>query len=228
MRGHRPIAKELRTNDQINAAQVRLIRDEDQLGIVPIAEAQRLADDAGLDLVEVAPTADPPVCRILDYGKFKYEQAKRDRESRRGSKNVQLREVRMRVKIDEHDIEFKARIARKLLGGGDKVKVSVMFRAREITHPEVGRDLLDRFFERLNDISTVERRPVMEGRFMSMIIEPGVRRERRPPRERREESASDAPSDAAPQAEQSDAAPQAEQTADPPAESEAQTVAEST
>ena len=222
-RGHKPIAKELRTNDQINAPQVRLIRDQDQLGIVPIAEAQRLADEAGLDLVEVAPTADPPVCRILDYGKFKYEQAKRDRESRRGSKNVQLREVRMRVKIDEHDIEFKARIARKLLGGGDKVKVSVMFRAREITHPEVGRDLLDRFFERLNDISTMERRPVMEGRFMSMIIEPGVRRERRPQRERRD----DAASDAAPQDEQD--APQDGQAGDPPAvEPAAQTVAEST
>ena len=200
-----------------------MIRDQDQLGIVPNAEAQRLADEAGLDLVEVAPTADPPVCRILDYGKYKYEQAKRDRESRRGSKNVQLREVRMRVKIDEHDIEFKARIARKLLGGGDKVKVSVMFRAREITHPEVGSDLLDRFFERLNDISTIERRPVMEGRFMSMIIEPGVRRERRPQREQREDDASDA----APQAKQGDAAPEDGQTADEPAaEPEAQTVAE--
>ena len=235
MRGHRPIAKELRTNDQITVPEVRLIRDEEQLGIVPIAEAQRMADDAGLDLVEVAPTADPPVCRILDYGKFKYEQAKRDRESRRGSKNVQLREVRMRVKIDEHDIEFKARIARKLLNGGDKVKVSVMFRAREITHPEVGRDLLDRFFERLNDISTMERRPVMEGRFMSMIIEPGVRRERRPQRERRDSSASAAPpqdappQDAAPQdAAPQDAPPQDAQAADPPAaEPAAPTVAES-
>ncbi len=155
---------------------MRLIRDDDQLGIVPLEEAQRLADDAGLDLVEVAPTADPPVCRILDYGKFKYEQAKRERESRRGSKSVEMREVRMRVKIDKHDIDFKARIARKLLGAGDKVKVSVMFRAREITHPEVGRDLLDRFFVAIGDAATIERQPSMEGRFMSMVLEPVKRK----------------------------------------------------
>ena len=151
---------------------MRLIRDGEQLGVFPIDEAMRLADEAGLDLVEVAPTAEPPVCRILDYGKFKYEQAKRERESRRGSRSVEMREVRMRVKIDKHDIDFKARTARKLLGGGDKVKVSVMFRAREITHPEVGRDLLDRFFEELKDAATMERPPSMEGRFMSMILEP--------------------------------------------------------
>ncbi len=152
------------------------MRDGDQLGIVPIAEAQRLAEEAGLDLVEVAPTADPPVCRILDYGKFKYEQAKRDRESRRGSKNVELREVRMRVKIDQHDIDFKARTTRKLLNAGDKVKVSVMFRAREITHPEVGRDLLDRFYAEVQDAASKEREPTMEGRFMSMVLEPAKRR----------------------------------------------------
>ena len=151
---------------------MRLIRDDDQLGIVPLEEAQRIADDAALDLVEIAPTADPPVCRILDYGKFKYEQAKRDRESRRGSKSVEMREVRMRVKIDKHDIDFKARIARKLLAAGDKVKVSVMFRAREITHPDVGRDLLDRFFTELDDAATIDRQPSMEGRFMSMVLEP--------------------------------------------------------
>jgi translation initiation factor IF-3 len=149
-----------------------LIRDDEQLGILPIEEALRLAEEADLDLVEVAPTADPPVCRILDYGKYKYEQAKRERESRRGSKSVELREVRMRVKIDKHDIDFKARTARKLLAGGDKVKVSVMFRAREITHPEVGRDLLDRFYEEVRDAATIDRQPSMEGRFMSMILEP--------------------------------------------------------
>ena len=149
-----------------------MIRDNEQLGILPIEEAQRLAEEADLDLVEVAPTADPPVCRILDYGKYKYEQAKRERESRRGSKSVELREVRMRVKIDKHDIDFKARTARKLLAGGDKVKVSVMFRAREITHPEVGRDLLDRFYKEISDAATIDREPSMEGRFMSMVLEP--------------------------------------------------------
>ena len=139
-------------------------------------DAMRIADEANLDLVEVAPNADPPVCRILDYGKFKYEQSKRERESRRGSKSVALREVRMRVKIGAHDLDFKVRTARKLLADGDKVKVSVMFRAREITHPEVGRDLLDRFFAQLDDAATIDRPPSMEGRFMSMILESGGER----------------------------------------------------
>jgi len=146
-RRHTSIAKELRINERILAPRVRLIRDEEQLGIVRTDDALRMAEEAGLDLVEVAPTADPPVCRIMDYGKFKYEQSKREKESRKGSKHSELREVRMRVKIDEHDIDFKARTARKLLAEGDKVKVSVMFRAREITHPEIGRELLDRFYD---------------------------------------------------------------------------------
>jgi translation initiation factor IF-3 len=167
------IAKELRINEQIRAPQVRLIREGDQLGIMTSDEAQRLADDAGLDLVEVAPTASPPVCRILDYGKFKYEQSKRERESRRGSRSVELRELRLgSVKIDGHDLDFKARTARKLLGAGDKVKVSVRFRAREITHPEVGRDLLKRFSAMLEDAAGVDREPSMEGRSMSLVLEP--------------------------------------------------------
>ena len=165
-----PIAKELRVNEQIQVPQVRVIRDTDQLGILDIREAQRIADDADLDLVEVAPTASPPVVRIMDYGKFKYEQAKKERESRKASRQSSLREVRMRVKIDEHDIAFKARTARKLLAEGDKVKISVMFRAREITHPEVGRDLLDRFYSRIEDVAAVERPPQMEGRMLSMVV----------------------------------------------------------
>jgi translation initiation factor IF-3 len=174
------IAKELRINERILAPRVRLIRDEEQLGIVRTDDALRMAEEAGLDLVEVAPTADPPVCRIMDYGKFKYEQSKREKESRKGSKHSELREVRMRVKIDEHDIDFKARTARKLLAEGDKVKVSVMFRAREITHPEIGRELLDRFYDKIRDVSTLERNPAMEGRMMSIIVTPGVKRERQP------------------------------------------------
>ena len=154
---------------------VRVVQDEEQLGIMDTREAQRLADEASLDLVEVAPAADPPVVRIMDYGKFKYEQAKRERESRKSSKHSSLREVRMRVKIDEHDIAFKARTARKLLAEGDKVKISVMFRAREITHPEVGRDLLDRFYARISDVANVERTPAMEGRMLSMVVMPDPR-----------------------------------------------------
>ena len=106
----------------------------------------------------------------MDYGKYKYEQAKREKEARKGAKHSELREVRMRVKIDEHDIAFKARTARKLLADGDKVKISVMFRAREITHPEVGRELLDRFYDRIKDVATVERPPQMEGRMLSMVV----------------------------------------------------------
>ena len=153
-----------------------MIREEEQLGILPIEEALRIAMEADLDLVEVAPTADPPVCRIMDYGRFRYEQSKRERESRRSSKHVELREVRMKVKIGQHDIDFKARTASKLLDEGDKVKVSVMFRAREITHPEIGEQLLERFFERVSDHAVIERRPTMEGRFMAMTLEPSRKR----------------------------------------------------
>jgi len=140
---------------------------------VPIQDAQRLAEEAQLDLVEIAPTASPPVCKIMDYGKFKYEQSKRERDSRRGSKQVELREVRMRVKIDTHDRDFKIRTARKLLLEGDKVKVSVMFRAREITHPEVAQELLTGFYDQLKDVADLERSPGLEGRFMTMTLDPG-------------------------------------------------------
>ena len=170
MSGGRSIAKELRINERIQIPMVRLVRDDEQLGIMATEEAQRIADEAELDLVEIAPTADPPVARIMDYGKFKYEQAKRDRDARKGSRSAGLREVRMRVKIDTHDLDFKARTARKLLAEGDKVKVSVMFRAREITHPEVGRDLLGRFFARIEDVATIERAASMEGRMLSMVL----------------------------------------------------------
>ena len=159
-------------NEQIRVPQVRLVRDGEQVGVVTIEEAMTIAEEAGLDLVEIAPNADPPVVRVMDYGKFKYEQSKRDREARRGSKQVELREVRMRVKIGKHDRDFKTRTARKLLLGGDKVKVSVMFRAREITHPEVARELLDGFAADLDDVSDIERRPALEGRFMSMTLDP--------------------------------------------------------
>jgi translation initiation factor IF-3 len=181
------IAKELRINEQIRIPQVRVIRGEEQLGILPTHEAQRLADEANLDLVEIAPTASPPVVRIMDYGKYKYEQAKRERDSRRGSKQVELREVRMRVKIDKHDRDFKIRTARKLLLEGDKVKVSVMFRAREITHPEVAHELLTNFYEQIKDIADLERSPGLEGRFMTMILDPSKKAQARKSTQQREE-----------------------------------------
>jgi len=138
-----------------------------------------------LDLVEVAPTAQPPVCRILDYGKYKYEQAKKEREGRKHQKHVVLREVRFRPKIGQHDVELKARTAEKLLKEGDKVKVTVMFRGREVTHPQIGRDLLDRIYERLKEVAVIERPPVMEGRFLSMILTPGAAKHPREAREAR-------------------------------------------
>lgn len=166
------IAKELRINEQIRVPQVRVIRGDEQLGIMSGWDALRLAEESGMDLVEIAPTASPPVVKIMDYGKFKYEQAKKERDGRRGSKQVELREVRMKVKIDRHDRDFKIRTARKLLLEGDKVKVSVMFRAREITHPEVAQALLTEFHEALKDVSDLEKSPGLEGRFMTMVLDP--------------------------------------------------------
>lgn len=141
---------------------------------MPFFDALRLAREREQDLVEVAPNAVPPVCRILDYGKFKYEQSKRDKEARKNQKNVVLREVRMKPKIDEHDIDFKTRTAGKLLEEGDKVKVTVMFRGREITHPQIGKDLLERIAVRLKDVGAIEKPASMEGRFMSIILAPVV------------------------------------------------------
>ena len=144
----------------------------EQLGIMPVIQAREMARKQNLDLVEVAPTAAPPVCRLLDYGKFKYEQTKKEREARKHQKTSELREVRMRPKIGVHDFDAKARVARKLLVGGDKVKVTIMFRGREATHPELGWKLLQRMAETVNDISSMERQAVMQGRRMDIILVP--------------------------------------------------------
>ncbi len=132
-----------------------------------------MAREADLDLVEVAPNSVPPVCRLLDYGKFKYDQAKKERESRKGQHASVLREIRMRPKIDTHDLQMKARNAEKFLKGGDKVKVTVMFRGREMVHPEIGRAILDAVAELLKEVSVIEKPPNMEGRFLSAILAPG-------------------------------------------------------
>ena len=150
-----------------------IIDDEGhKLGVTPINQALEMARERGLDLVEVAPNANPPVCRVLDYGKFKYEQAKKEREAHKHQKQATLREVRFKPKIGTHDIDFKTKVVKKLLEGGDKVKVSVMFRGREITHPEIGRELLLRISGNLKDFAVVERQPSMEGRFMNMYLAP--------------------------------------------------------
>jgi len=171
--GKQGIAKNLRVNEAIKTREVRLVGEKgEQLGVMPQYQALEVARKQNLDLVEVAPTAVPPVCRLLDYGKYKYEQAKKERELRRGQKVSLLREVRMRPKIDTHDFEAKARSTRKLLDGGDKVKVAIMFRGREITHPDIGLRLLRRMAELLGGTAVIERQPSVDGRRMSMILAP--------------------------------------------------------
>lgn len=160
-------------NERIRVPEVRLIDTEGkQVGIVRTAEAIAMAREAGVDLVEVAAQASPPVARLMDYGRYKYEQSKKERDARKHQANVQLREVRMKPKIDVHDIDFKTRTAAKLLKGGDKVKVTVMFRGREITHPQIGKNLLDRVLESLSEIAVLEREVALEGRHMTMILAP--------------------------------------------------------
>ena len=144
----------------------------EQLGIMPLDQARDIGRNRNLDLVEVAPTAEPPVCRLLDYGKYKYEQAKKEREARKSQRIVLLREVRIRPKIGNHDFEAKAKSATKLLDGGDKVKVSVLFRGREITHPELGWRLLQRMAESLKEAGDVEGQPMMVGRRMNVVLSP--------------------------------------------------------
>ncbi|MEX1103744.1 MAG: translation initiation factor IF-3 [Dehalococcoidia bacterium] len=167
----KPAAPEPRINERIRVPEVRLI-DEDgrQVGIVKTAEAIGMARQREVDLVEVAAQASPPVARLMDFGRFKYEQSKKDREAKKHQVKTQLREVRMKPKIDLHDIDFKTRTAAKLLKQGDKVKVTVMFRGREITHPQIGKNLLDRVVNRLSDISSVEKDAMLEGRHMSLIL----------------------------------------------------------
>jgi translation initiation factor IF-3 len=139
---------------------------------MPVIQARELAKKANLDLVEVAPTSVPPVCRLLDYGKFKYEQQKKEQQARKSQKVLLQREIRLRPKIGIHDFNAKAKTARKLLADGAKVKVTLMFRGREITHPELGRAVLARMAEALGDVATQERQPLMEGRRMDIIMAP--------------------------------------------------------
>jgi translation initiation factor IF-3 len=154
--------------------EVRLIDAKGaQLGVVPTAEALRIAKEQHTDLVEVAPLAEPPVCRLLNYGKFLYERAKKDREARKSQKQTEIKEIRLRPKTGEHDIDYKMRDARRFLAKGFKVKVRIRFRGREITHPELAKVMLDRVAQDLGDVATVEQEGRMEGPTMLMILAPG-------------------------------------------------------
>jgi len=175
-----PIAfRELRINEQIRIPQVRLFDDttDEALGIVPIESARQLAVDRGLDLVEVAPLAQPPVCRLMDYGRFKFEALKREKDSRRDHNVVQLKEQKLRPKISDHDFRTKLAKVKQFLGEGDKVKLTIMFRGREMVHQEFGRKLLDRMTEELNELAIIERSPLVEGRNMIMILSPTTKKQ---------------------------------------------------
>ncbi len=163
----------MRINEQIRVPEVRLIgADGQQIGVLPIKEALAHAAEAHLDLVEVAPQASPPVCRVMDYGKFKYQQSKKQQEARRRQTIIPVKEVKVRPKIEEHDMGFKLRNTRRFLEDGDKVKISVIFRGREIAHTDRGFRLLAQMAEALADMATVEQPPKLEGRNLSMIVSP--------------------------------------------------------
>jgi translation initiation factor IF-3 len=167
------IRKTQRTNEAIRAEEVRLIGEKgEQLGVFPLREALEIARGHNLDLVEVAPQADPPVCRLLDFGKYSYERARKAREARKSQKPVEVKEIRFRPKTGEHDVNFKVNRMRGFLGEGYKVKVRVLFRGREITHPEIAQEMLSKIATGLKDIAAVELYPRMEGRSMFMILTP--------------------------------------------------------
>jgi translation initiation factor IF-3 len=163
--------RETRVNERIRAREVRLIDENgEMLGIMPPMRALDLARDRNLDLVEVSPNAIPPVCKLMDYGRFKYEQAKKENEARKNQRTITLKEIRMRPRTDDHDVEVKTRKIQEFLAEGDKVRVSVQFRGAEMRHPDIGRKLLDEIAEVLKGTATIERSPMMEGRMMSMIV----------------------------------------------------------
>ncbi|MDR1251549.1 MAG: translation initiation factor IF-3 [Treponema sp.] len=165
--------KDLRINEQIRVREVRLIRDEgERQGVIPTLEALEIARELGLDLVEVAPQAVPPVVKILDYGKFKFENEKKVRDSKKKQKLLKLKEIRMQPKIDEHDLDFKSKHVKEFLADGNKVKVTVRFRGRELAHTELGLDVLKDVLVRIEGEYVMDKPPAMEGRFMSMVLSP--------------------------------------------------------
>lgn len=175
MRRYHPIAvvKEIRVNDRIRVPQVRVIGgDGEQIGILNTRDALQMATERGLDLVEVSPTSRPPVCRIMDFGKYKYEQNKRAQKAKHKTHVMQQKEVKLRPKIEEHDFMVKVKHAREFLEGHDRVKLTCTFRGRELAHSEIGLRLLQRFVETLSDVAQVETTPRMEGRSMIAVLVP--------------------------------------------------------
>ncbi len=168
-----PVKSGPRANEDINAPSVRLISaDGAQVGVVTLQAALRAAEDSGLDLVEVSPNADPPVCKLLDYGKYKYEAQKKANEARKRQKTFDVKEIKMRPNIDDHDYGVKMRALSRFIGDGDKVKVTIRFRGRELAHPEIGRNLLARIRDEAEERAKIEMMPRMEGRQMIMVMAP--------------------------------------------------------
>jgi translation initiation factor IF-3 len=167
------VGDQYRVNRRIRVPEVRVIgADGGQLGILRTDEALRMAEEAGLDLVEVSPKAMPPVCKIMDFGKFKYETAKKTKEARKHQSTVTIKEIKFRPKTDDHDLDFKVKHIRRFLMEGNKAKLVVIFRGREIVHPETGQDMLKQVMKLTEDIAQVEQSPMMEGRRMLMVIAP--------------------------------------------------------
>jgi translation initiation factor IF-3 len=163
--------RETRVNERIRAREVRLIDENgDMMGVMSPMRALDIARDRDLDLVEISPNAMPPVCKLMDYGRYKYEQAKKENEARKNQKTITLKEIRMRPRTDDHDVEVKTRKIQEFLADGDKVRVSVQFRGPDMRHPDIGRKLLDGIAEELKGIAIIERSPIMEGRMMSMTV----------------------------------------------------------
>ncbi|MDO5027439.1 MAG: translation initiation factor IF-3 [Tissierellia bacterium] len=167
------IIKELQINEEIRFREVRLIGDDgEQLGIVSSREALRIAEEKNLDLVLMSPNAKPPVCKIMDYGKYRYDTMKKAKDARKKQKTIELKEVRLSPNIEQHDLNVKATQARKFLSQGNKVKVSIRFRGRELGRTSVGYGVMDSFLELVNDLGQIEKKPKMEGRAMVMFLEP--------------------------------------------------------
>lgn len=163
----------MQINEQIRDREVRLIDvNGEQLGVMSAKEAQKIAYDRQLDLVKIAPQAKPPVCKIMDYGKYKYEASKKEREARKNQKVVNIKEVRLSPTIEEHDLNVKKKNAEKFIANGDKVKVSIRFRGRQLSHTSLGQEIMDRFARDLEGIAVIEKRPKLEGKNMIMIIAP--------------------------------------------------------
>lgn len=163
----------MQINDEIRAKEVRLVgADGEQLGIFSLESAQKAAYDKGLDLVLMAPQAVPPVCRIMDYGKFRFERDKKEKEARKKQQTVEVKEIQLSARIDTHDFDTKVNHAHRFLAAGNKVKVILKFRGREMSHQDLGREMLARFEEACKDVGTVDKKPALEGRFMSMMVNP--------------------------------------------------------